>query len=66
MAGSLSLFVGCFCSNVGNGTSVFASIPTGRVLGESSNTYDELSSLSWNSSGGDDPKLESGGKSWCL
>ena len=52
VAGSLSLFVGCFCSNVGNGTP----IQTGGALawGESSDVYDESSSLSWNSSGGDD------------
>ena len=78
MAGGLSLFVECFCSNVkesfdgngklsslrwkssvegdpkvesgsnvGNGTS----IPTGGALGESTDVYDELSSLSWKSSG---------------
>ena len=56
VAGSLSPFVGCFCSNVGNGTS----IPTGGAVGESTDAYDKLSSLSWNSSGEDDPKVESG------
>jgi hypothetical protein len=54
VAGSLSFFVGCFCSKVGNDTS----IPTG---GASSDVYDvELSSLSWKSSVGGDPKVESG------
>lgn len=57
MAGSLSLFVCYFCSNVGNGTP----IQTGGALGESSDAYDELSSLSWNSSGEDDPRVESSG-----
>jgi hypothetical protein len=63
VAGSLSLFVGCFCSNVGNGRS----IPTGGALGESSDAYDvSKASLSWKSSVGGDPKTESGEKSWCL
>ena len=56
MAGSLSLLVDCFCSNVGNVTS----IPTDDgALGESSGAYDELSSLNWKRSGEGDPKLES-------
>ena len=62
MAGILSLFVGWFCPNIGNGTL----IQTVGALGESSDEYDELFSLGWNSSGRDDPKLESGGKSWRL
>lgn len=64
VAGSLSLFLGCFCSNVGNGTS----IPTGGALGKSSDAYVELSSLNGKNSGGGDPKVESGGnlESWCL
>ena len=61
VAGSLPLFFGCFCSNE-NGTS----IPTGGALGESSNAYDELSSLGWNSSGGGNSKEKSGERSWCL
>ena len=63
-AAGLSLVVsGCFSSNVGNGTS----IPTGGALGESSDAYDELSSLGWNSSGRGNPKVGSaGGKSWYL
>ena len=61
LAGGMSL-VGCFCSNVDNGTS----IPTGGTLGESSDAYDELSSFSWKSSRVRDFKVESGGKSWCL
>ena len=52
MAGCLSLFVGCFCSNV-------TSIPTDDGALESSGAYDELSSLNWKSSGEGDPKLES-------
>ena len=56
VAGTLSLFVGCFCLNVGNDDE----------LGESFDAYDELSSLSWNGCGGGAPKVESGGKSWCL
>ena len=55
VAGSLSLLVDCFCSNVGNVTS----IPTDGALGESSGAYDELSSLNWKRSGEGDPKLES-------
>ena len=55
VAGSLSLVNG-FCSNVGNGTS----ISTDGAPGESTDANDELSSLSWKSSVGGDPKLESG------
>lgn len=60
MAGSLSLFIGCFCSNIGIGTS----IPTGGAPGKSSDAYDEFSSLSWKGSEEGEPKVESGGKSW--
>jgi hypothetical protein len=56
VAGSFSIFVGFFSSNVGDDTS----IPTGGALGESSNGYDELPSLSSKNSVGGDPKVESG------
>ena len=51
----MSLFVRCFCSNVENGTL----IPTGGVLGESSDGNDEISSLRWKNSVGGGPRVES-------
>jgi hypothetical protein len=56
VAGSLSLFVVCFCSNVENGVL----IPIGGALEESSDGNDELSSLRWKNSVGVDPKVDSG------